>query len=289
MPNPSRYDRQIRFFGAEGQRRIEDARIVVLGCGGLGMHAIQQLAYLGVKHWTLLDDDEVDNTSLNRLVGATPADVGTPKVEIAVRPIRSLHPHATINLINGRVGDPDVDNRLSQALAEADLVMGCFDKESPRLYSTRLCSDLGVPYIDAASDIINDDGLVYGGRVIVAHDGSGCLACLDALDLRELRREQMTRQQRVEDDRIYGVEPGDLDGSGPSVVSLNGVVASLACTEAIMLLTGMREPNRQLTYRADLGGVTRGMSKGDPDCSYCAHWREHRRPAHEGGGSIEAS
>ena len=284
-----RYDRQVRFFGAAGQRRIEEARIVVLGCGGLGMHVIQQLTYLGVQHWTVLDHDEIDETSLNRLVTAVPDDEGASKLEIASRLIRSLHPEAEIDLIDGLVGDPEIAGRLAQRVAEADLVIGCFDKETPRLHTTRLCSDHGVPYIDAATDIVDEAGLSYGGRVIVAHDGTGCLACLDILDLQELRREQMTPQQRADHDRIYGIEHGDLEGSGPSVVTLNGVVASLACTEAMMALTGLRDPSRQLTYRADVGGVTRNQTPGLPDCAFCAHWRERRTGAPGREGSSEAS
>lgn len=278
-----RYDRQIRFFGAEGQRRIEDAYVVLLGCGGLGMHVIQQLAYLGVQNWTFVDDDAVDDTSLNRLVGAVSDDVGTAKLDIATRLVRSLHPAANVDKIEGLVGDPELGDRLTQALPEADLVIGCFDRETPRLHTTKLCSDVGVPYIDAATDIVDDGAaLLYGGRIVAAHDGTGCLACLDVLDQVELAREQMTPLQRVEHDRIYGVDRGELDGSGPSVVTLNGVVASLACTEAMVLLTGLREPNRQLTYRAHLGGVGRDMSTGNADCAYCAHWREHQTKPESG-------
>ncbi|MGH3307964.1 MAG: ThiF family adenylyltransferase [Nocardioides sp.] len=266
-----RYDRQVRFFGAEGQRRIADAHVVALGCGGLGMHVIQQFAYLDAQRWTLVDDDDVDDTSINRMVGATPEDVGTAKVDIAARLVRGLHPMATIDRIRGRVGDPEIADRLIQALAEADLDFGCFDMETPRLHTTKLCSDIGVPYVDAATDIFEEDGqLVYGGRMVVAHDGTGCVACLGVLDQVGLARERMTPTQRAEHDRIYGVDRGDLDGSGPSVVMLNGAVASLAATEAMVFLTGIREPNRQLTYRAHMGNVGRDLSKGDPDCAYCA-------------------
>ncbi|MET7281866.1 ThiF family adenylyltransferase [Kribbella sp. NPDC005582] len=272
-----RYDRQIRLFGAEGQSFIENAHVVVLGCGGIGMPVIQQLGYLGVRHWTLVDDDAIDVTTLNRLVGAVPEDVGTVKMEVATRLIRGLHPSAIVDAIDGRVGDPKIVHQLTEALSRADLVIGCFDRETPRLFTTKLCSDVGVPYIDAATDVVEDDDeLMYGGRVITAHDGTGCVACLGVLDQVELAREKMTPVQREEHDRIYGVDRGDLDGSGPSVVMLNGVVASLACTEAMVLLTGLRVPNRQLTYRAHLGGVGRDMSRGDPACVYCSQWRQHR-------------
>jgi molybdopterin/thiamine biosynthesis adenylyltransferase len=273
-----RYDRQVRFFGALGQRRISDARIVMMGCGGLGMHVIQQLAYLGVQHWTLLEHDDVDETSLNRLISAVPGDVDTSKLAIAERLIRAVQPTADIDPIDGLLGDPELAERVTARVAEADLVIGCFDKETPRLRATELCSSLGVPYIDAATEIIDDkdNGLTYGGRVVAAGDGHGCVACLDVLDQRELTRESLTPQQQVEFDKAYGLDRGDLAGSGPSVVTLNGVVGSLAATEAMMLLTGLRAPVRQLTYRGHLGTVGRTMAEGHPDCAFCAHWRDHQ-------------
>jgi len=284
-----RYDRQVRFFGAPGQRRIRDARVVIMGCGGLGMHVVQQLAYLGVQRWTLLEHDDVDDTSLNRLVGAGPGDIDEPKLGIAERIVRSVQPDANIDPIDGFLGDLDQAEHVAQRVAEADLVIGCFDKETPRLIATELCSRHGIPYLDAATEIIDDEnGLSYGGRVVASYDGRGCVACLGVLDQQELSRESLTPKQRAEFDRMYGIDRGDLEGSGPAVVTLNGVVGSLAATEAMMLLTGLREPIRQLTYRGHIGTVGRDLSAGDPDCSFCAHWRGHLMPgdaAADGGAA----
>lgn len=285
-----RYDRQVRFFGARGQRRIQDARVVIMGCGGLGMHVIQQLAYLGVRRWTLLEHDDVDDTSLNRLVGAVPGDIDEPKLDIAERIIRSVQLNAEISLIDGLLGDPEHAEYVEQRVAEADLVIGCFDKETPRLIATELCSRHGIAYMDAATEIIDDDnGLSYGGRVVASHDGRGCIACLGVLDQQELSRESLTPRQRAEFDRMYGIDRGDLEGSGPAVVTLNGVVGSLAATEAMMLLTGLREPIRQLTYRGHIGTVGRDLTAGDPDCAFCAHWREHLRPGYNAADGGSAS
>lgn len=266
-----RYDRQIGLFGADGQRRIARAHVVVLGAGGLAMPLIQQSAYLGVRRFTVADSDVVSESNLNRLVGATVDDIEKPKVVIADRMIRKVQRDADVTPL--RVDVPD--DAIATAIADATVVVGCFDKETPRLVATDLCSTVGVPYVDLASDVVpTPSGPVYGGRVVIATDGTGCVSCLDVLDAKELAREAMTDEQRALDDTIYGIDRDALHGSGPSVVTLNSVVASLAAMEIMCLLTGLRAPARQLTYRGDLGTVSRPRDAGRDECPYCARWRK---------------
>lgn len=266
-----RYDRQIGLFGNEGQNRVARARVVILGVGGLGMPLAQQLAYLGVTSWAVADSDLVDTTSLNRLVGATTDDIDIPKVAIAERLIRAVHLDADITLLPVDLPHESI----TAAVAHATVVIGCFDKETPRLAATELCSTAGVPYIDVATEVIPTlSGPVYGGRIVIATDGTGCLSCLDVLDTKELARERMTDEQLRADDVIYGVDRKQLSGSGPSVVTLNSVVASLAAMEIMCLLTGLRSPARQLTYRGDLGTVACHRDTGRANCPYCTRWRE---------------
>lgn len=266
-----RYDRQIGLFGNVGQNRVAHARVVILGVGGLGMPLVQQLAYLGITSWAVADSDLVDVTSLNRLVGATRDDIDIPKAAIAERLIRAVHPDADITVLPVDLPHESI----TAAGANATVVIGCFDKETPRLIATELCSTYGVPYIDVAAEVISTPGdPVYGGRVVVAADGTGCLSCLDVLDTKELARERMSDEQRRVDDVIYGVDRKALSGSGPSVVTLNSVVASLAAMEIMCLLTGLRSPARQLTYRGDLGTVARQRDTGAANCPYCVQRRE---------------
>lgn len=265
-----RYDRQIRMFGPEGQARIGRSHAVVLGLGGLGMPLLQQLAYLGVRRYSIADSDIVTESSLNRLVGAFIGDLGGRKVDVAERTIRMIQPNAEITTMNVEVPD----EAISAAVGDASVVIGCFDRETPRLIVTQICSVFGVPYVDVASEVVpTETGPVFGGRVVCAKGGEGCVSCLEALDPKELARERMTEAQRRVDDLIYGVQRDALDGSGPSVVTLNSVVVSLAAMEIMCLLTGVREPARQLTYRGDLGTVTRRNDRGRDDCPYCSKWR----------------
>jgi hypothetical protein len=70
-----RYARQEYFFGKDGQRKLEKTRVAIVGVGGIGSHIAQQLAYVGVNDFILLDNDKVDGTNLNRLIGATEKDL----------------------------------------------------------------------------------------------------------------------------------------------------------------------------------------------------------------------
>jgi hypothetical protein len=79
----------------------------------------------------------------------------------------------------------------------------------------------------------------------------------------------MTPDQREADRRIYGVDRAALAGTGPAIVSVNGVVASLGVTEFMVHVTGLREPASQLTYRGDRGTVTRSLDQPEPGCYYC--------------------
>ncbi len=273
-----RYDRQERLFGAEGQARISAADVVLLGAGGNGSHVVQQLSYAGVRNWTFVEFDDVERTNLNRLIGAVPDDIGADKMSVASRMVRSLHPEAEPREILGRFGDPAVRDEIAAACATATLVIGCFDRETPRLDAVKMCSTAGVPYLDLATEVIpgeHGEEPTYGGRVSFSHGGLGCLVCLDLMDMAELALEQMPESQRAERNRMYGINSEDLADSGPSVVTINGVVASLACTEALMLLTGLREPARQLTYIGNSSTVRRNLSTGKHDCLYCHRWREH--------------
>src|ERR1700739_765939 len=66
----TRFDRNIRFFGEEGQNRLRNTRVTVVGAGGVGGHVIQQLALLGVGTITVIDKEELDETNRNRYITA---------------------------------------------------------------------------------------------------------------------------------------------------------------------------------------------------------------------------
>lgn len=264
-----RYERQVRLFGREGQRALSTSRVVVVGVGGVGSHVVQQLAYLGVGELFLVDKEELDETNLNRYVTAQHDDPvpGTPKVDIGERLAMRANPDVSVR----KLPDTVVSEEAFGAIREADCVFGCVDKEGVRQIVMELCAAYERRFVDIASDVIpSEDGSVnYGGRVCIAWDGPGCLVCYEAFDPEEAARDLEGPREREMRRAIYGVDHDDLDRTGPSVISINGVVASLAVTEFMLGVTGIRDPRGLLTYRGSVGGVSMPSDLPRSDCHIC--------------------
>src|SRR5712691_4950162 len=214
-----RFDRNVRFFGAEGQAKLRDAHVAVVGCGGLGQHVIQQLAFLGVGKLTLIEDEALSRSNLNRYVLARHDDPvpGTHKIDKALRAVHS--------------------------------VFGCFDNDGARLILNEYAKAYSKEYYDLASDIEQDAGLRYGGRIVRVDHTPGCLVCLEQIDLADAREDLESEAARQDRRKIYGVDADLLDEGGPSVVSINGVVASLGVTEYMVGVSCIRPPKRLVVYR----------------------------------------
>jgi molybdopterin-synthase adenylyltransferase len=272
MNTDARYARHLALFGDEGQATVASTHAMIVGLGGLGSHVVQQLAYLGVHTFTLIDEDDVDESNLNRLIGAGPEDVGAAKVAVGQRTIAAIQPSADISIFSvSFTSDIDIGGE------QAHVLFGCVDRDVARLALVQYSSAHAIPYIDLASDVTPSGE--FGGRIVFAKDGERCLSCLGELDQHELARATMTDEQRAADDQIYGIDRGVLPKTGPSVVSINGVVASLAVTEFMAWRVGLREPIGYLNYRGDRGTVGTRKPAARTHCHYCMTlWPNAWRP-----------
>lgn len=262
-----RYSRQIALFGEARQQRLRDASVVLIGLGGLGSLLAQQLACLGVRRYTLLDGETVSHQDLNRLIGATGADVGSLKAHVAARLIRAIQPAADVRLVTEPV--PLGLLGAGAAVGSATAVIAALDndEDAMRFILTELCSIPGVPYIDAASGVSRAGGdVAYGGRVVVAGPAAGCLFCRGELDWPEARKTTDLRERQAA-----------ARGGGASLVTVSSVVASLAATELACLISGLRPPCGMLTYRAHEGIVTRSGDQPARHCLYCDRWAASSR------------
>ena len=179
----SRFDRNIRFFGEEGQERLRATHVAIVGVGGLGTHVVQQLGLLGVGRITLIDFEKIDHTNLNRYIGVRCDDdvYGIPKVVSAERLLSTIDPEIDVRSLQQSFVSADGFAEIIQA----DYVFGCLDLEGNRLILTELCSAYRLPYFDLASDIFPGNTAQYGGTVCFSRDGDGCLVCMGELDLEE--------------------------------------------------------------------------------------------------------
>lgn len=263
-----KYDRQIRFFGGKGQKKLEGIKVSVVGVGGLGTHVIQQLSYLGVNAFYLIDDESLDKTNMNRYVGARPDEIGQKKVDIAKRIITEINPDASVSTIPY----PLQSEEAFEGIINSECVFGCLDNEGSRLVLNELSSAYKIPYFDLASEIFPEES-VYGGRICISLDAEGCIDCLGHLDRKEASRNLESSEARKDREEIYGVNTNELGRSGPAVVSINGVVASLAVTEFISWVTKLRKPTKNIIYRGDQSKVLISLDKPRPDCYYCSGLR----------------
>jgi molybdopterin-synthase adenylyltransferase len=267
MTDEDRFDRQIRFFGREGQEKIRALSVGIVGVGGLGSHLVQQLAHLGVARIAVIDPDIVSSSNLNRLIGVNAKDLEgkTSKTSVARRLANYIDP----SIETVEITDTVISKESFQALKKADFVFGCVDNDGPRLMLTEFCAAYKRPYFDLATQILPGHPPIYGGRSCFSFDGQGCLVCLDQLSPQEAREYFLSDPSKRDEDAIYGVPRGGLNGKAPSVVSLNGVIASLAATEFMVEATGLRRARQILSYHAEEGKVFAGQDKPTPDCFYC--------------------
>jgi len=264
METGDRFQRQTAFFGKDGQEKLSRIRAVVVGTGGIGSHVIQQLAFLGVGSITMIDGDPIEETNLNRLVGYRNGDkIGTPKVQIATRNVNEINSVIKIS----QVVDSFISADGYDALKKANFVFGCVDNDGARLVLNEFCLAYELPLIDIASDILFD-GSEYGGRIVTVVDESGCLYCAGEIDPVAAGIDLENPDARRDREAIYGVKKDALSGTGPSVVSINGVVASFGVTEFMLHVTGKRKGQFIRNYLGSRG-IINSRSKEHNDCYYC--------------------
>jgi molybdopterin-synthase adenylyltransferase len=268
-PSDSRFARQELLFGADGQRQISDTRVAIAGVGGTGSHVAQQLAFIGVRSFLLIDPDRVEKTNLNRLVGACEQDAiaGRLKVDVSKRQIRMIEHGVRVTTDTAPVDEDETH------LAEVDVLFCCVDSDRARLEVLSASARAGVPFFDLATDTGGDGNSGwFGGRVLFSGLGERCAYCMDLIDQRAIRHEAQTEGQRAEEEAIYGVSVGALANGGPSVVSVNGVIASLAVTEFMKFRTGLGSQANLLVYRGEAGVVRVSADQPMDGCYYCGLW-----------------
>jgi hypothetical protein len=274
-----RHDRLIRGFGDDAFRRLRTATVGVVGCGGGGSHVVQQLAYLGVGSLVVVDGDLVEETNLNRLIGAIPArrhrslvdwvvrrgvgDVGRPKVEVMGRLVESIDETIRFTAIK----DAFPSRETVDVLRRCDIVIACVDRLQVRDDLNRLCKRYLIPLLDVGLEITpHPDGsgtiVAIPGRVTKVLADGPCLRCQGVVDDAKLAAER-------------GGQPMGYAGSpripDPAVVTLNGIVATVAATEVLQLVTGFAStsaPNCGWTYDG-LQGVTERTVKEFRACFAC--------------------
>lgn len=144
----ARYRRQINLggFGREGQARLINAHVAVIGAGGLGSPALLYLAGAGVGKITVIDDDSVDLSNLHRQVIHTTDAVGEPKAASARREMLALNPTIEVNTFTERL----IWENALPVLKGADVVLDGADNFATRHIASAACARLGIPHVWAS-------------------------------------------------------------------------------------------------------------------------------------------
>ena len=144
-----RYNRQIilKSIDFEGQEKLKDSKILIVGLGGLGCSASQYLAASGIGHLTLLDFDHVSLSNLQRQVLHCDARLNMPKVESAKIALEQLNPHIDIQTINAKL----TEEKLAELIPHFDLVLDCTDNVDIRNQLDRQCEKAHIPLISGAA------------------------------------------------------------------------------------------------------------------------------------------
>ncbi|MGC6390058.1 HesA/MoeB/ThiF family protein [Ewingella sp. S1.OA.A_B6] len=205
-----RYSRQLLLeeFGPKGQEKIQAAKVLIVGLGGLGSPAALYLAAAGVGTLILADDDRLHITNLQRQILYRTADLDQSKVRLAKRELLRLNPLCEVESITERL----TGDTLTAAVSVADLVLDCSDNMATRHAVNRAC-------IEAKKTLISGSAVGFSGQLFVLEPPytQGCYACLYP--------DQATP---IRNCRTSGV-------LGPVV----GVIGTLQALETLKIIAGM--------------------------------------------------
>ena len=167
-----RYSRHLLLdeIGIEGQQKLLDAAVLVIGCGGLGAAALPFLAAAGVGRLMIADDDTIDDTNLQRQTAFCEADIGQSKAEVLQGRLNALNSRTQISALNERLSEA----RLLELVQSVDLVLDCCDNFATRQAVNRACVAARTPLVSGAAVRFEGQIAVYRPDL----PDTPCYACL---------------------------------------------------------------------------------------------------------------
>jgi molybdopterin/thiamine biosynthesis adenylyltransferase len=248
-----RYSRHILLdqIGIEGQSRLLASHALVIGAGGLGSPAAFYLASAGVGRITLVDNDTVDLTNLQRQILHTSERIGMPKAESGRETLYAINPDVVVHpLVERAEGE-----RLQELVSAADVVLDCSDNFGTRHAVNAACVAAGVPLVSGAA--IRFDGQLSVFDVNLPD--APCYACLFPPD------------QEFEE-----VQCATMGVFAPLV----GIIGTMQAAEALKVLCGIGEPlaGRLLLLDGMAMEWTSIRIARNPDCPVCGGQHEQNNP-----------
>lgn len=238
-----RYSRQLMLpgFDVAGQLKLANAHALIIGAGGLGSPAALYLAASGIGAITLVDDDVVEISNLQRQIAHQESSLGSAKVESAKQRLQALNRACEVHALAQRFDESEWQDRF----ADFDVVLDCSDNFETRFAVNRLCFSCEVPLVSGAAIRMEGQFAVYNPR----ESDSPCYRCLYSEDGED-----------------------NLNCSTTGVLApLVGVVGAMQALEAIKLISGYGDSSagRLLIYDALSLSWRRLNLPKNPDCPVC--------------------
>ena len=228
---------------AEGQQRLADARVLIIGLGGLGSSSSVYLAAAGVGHLVLVDFDEVDISNLQRQIVHATKDIGRLKVDSAAEHLLELNPEIKVTKIDHKIENEELDEQIKSST----VVLDCSDNFKTRFAINDACVKYKTPLVSGAAIRFEAQVSVFDSR----HENSPCYRCL------------------------YGSEAEvEQSCTANGVISpLLGIVGSIQACEAMKIIMSLGETLQGRLLLLDVMHMewhTAKLNK-DPKCPVCSH------------------
>jgi molybdopterin/thiamine biosynthesis adenylyltransferase len=239
-----RYSRHILLneIGIEGQQRLLEGRVLIIGLGGLGSPAALYMAASGVGQLTLCDYDMVELGNLQRQIIHRTSTVNQPKVTSAQAALHDINPEVECIALAVRADEA----QLRELVSKADLVLDCSDNFATRYAVNRACLAQRKPLVSGAA-------IQFDGQVAVFDFRRDDMACYNCL----FPEDSQAAELRCATTGVFA--------------PLTGIIGTLQAAEALKLLIGIERGlcGKLMTLNALDMNVTRSTLSKDPACSVC--------------------
>ncbi|GAB3868229.1 adenylyltransferase/sulfurtransferase MoeZ [Nocardioides maradonensis] len=241
-----RYSRHLIIpdVGMAGQKRLKNAKVLVIGAGGLGSPALLYLAAAGVGTLGIVEFDEVDESNLQRQVIHGQSDIGRPKAVSAKESVAEINP-----LVNVIVHDTRLDNdNVKEIFSGYDLIVDGTDNFATRYMVNDAAYFLGIPYVWGSIYRFDGQASVFAPKQV---EGAPCYRCL------------------YPEPPPPGMVPSCAEGGVLGVLCAS--IGSIQVNEAIKVLTGIGEPlvGKLMIYDALEMEYRKLKVRKDPNCALC--------------------
>jgi hypothetical protein len=283
----SLFDRQVRLFGDRGQYLLSQAKVGIIGLGGVGSLLAEYLGRLGVGHFVLVDPKRAGPTNVPRLVGASHADacawlqmpsqpawlrrmgqrLARRKVDLARRNIMRANPDARVDAYYADFLDPYIASHF----VDCDYLFLAADTMSARLLFNAIVHQYLIPGVQIGAKVVSDraTGAVHNVYAVTrpVTPEAGCLWCNGLINPAKLQAECI-----AEDERRAQAYVDDPDVIVPSVITLNALGAAQAANDFLFFITGLAASDASLDYlrfQPAAREVWSDQPRADANCIEC--------------------